>query len=95
MAVKADTRHVLCFREKNEKEGYSLTGQVVEQLIYEIGKHSYFKLSDRDGNLVAYINENGDVYVPENSGITIDGVQEEVEAALELTLDDEWRGIKK
>ena len=92
MAVKADMRHVLYLKERGtDADPLSLQG-VVEQLrreFDELNQQSFFELSDRQGNIVVYIGDDGEVYVPEDSDWIIKEIKGELEVATELTILDD------
>ena len=92
MAVKASSKHVLYFKERGVDEDFSNLRGEVEQLrkeFYELNQQSFFELSDRQGNIVAYIADDGEVYVPTESDLIIKEIKGELEVVTELTILDD------
>ena len=92
MAVKANMRHVLYLKERGIDEDLLNLQGVVEQLrreFDELNQQSFFKLSDRQGNVIAYIGDDGEVYVPDGSDFIIEEIKGELEVVTELTIHDD------
>ena len=86
MEVKANRNYVLYFKEREVDEDYSNLRDSVEQLRREFdesNQQSFFELSDRQGNIIAYIADDGEVYVPDKSDL----IMKEIKGEL-TTLDD-------
>ena len=86
MAVKANGEYVLYFKEREVDEDFSNLLGEVEQLkreFDELNQQSFFELSDRQGNIIAYIADDGEVYVPDKSDLIIKEIKGEL-----TTLDD-------
>ena len=86
MAVKANRNYVLYFKEREVDEDFSNLRGEVEQLkreFDELNQQSFFELSDRQGNIIAYIADDGEVYVPDKSDLIIKEIKGEL-----TTLDD-------
>ena len=92
MASKANRNYVLYFKEKEVDEDFSNLRGEVEQLkreFDELNLQSFFELSDRQGNIIAYIADDGEVYVPDKSDLIIKEIKGELEVVTELTLLDD------
>ena len=92
MAVKANRNYVLYFKEREVDEDFSNLRGEVEQLkreLDELNLQSFFELSDRQGNVIAYIADDGEVYVPDKSDLIIKEIEGELEVVTELTILDE------
>ena len=92
MAVKAKRDYVLYFKEKEVDEDFSNLRGEVEQLkreFDELNLQSFFELSDRQGNIIAYIADDGEVYVPDKSDLIIKEIKGELEVVTELTMLDD------
>ena len=92
MAVKANSNYVLCLKKREVDEDSSNSWSVVKQLrreFDELNQQSFFELSDRQGNIVAYIGDDGEVYVPEDSDWIIKEIKGGLEVAIELTILDD------
>ena len=86
MAVKANNNYILYFKEREVDEDYSNLRDSVEQLrgeFDELNQRSFFELSDRQGNVIAYIGDDGEVYAPYESDLIIKEIKGEL-----TTLDD-------
>ena len=86
MAVKANNNYILYFKEREVDEDYSNLRDSVEQLrreFDELNQQSFFELSDRQGNVIAYIGDDGEVYAPYESDLIIKEIKGEL-----TTLDD-------
>ena len=92
MAVKAKRDYVLYFKERKvDEDSLKLEGKV-EQLrreFDELNQQSFFKLSDRQGNVIAYIGDDGEVYVPDESDLIIEEIKGELEVVTQLTILDD------
>ena len=92
MAPKANRDYVLYFKEKEVDEDFSNLRGEVEQLkreFDELNLQSFFELSDRQGNIIAYIADDGEVYVPDKSDLIIKEIKGELEVVTELTMLDD------
>ena len=92
MAVKAKRDYVLYLKEREVDEDFSNLQGVVEQLrreFDELNQQSFFKLSDRQGNVIAYIGDDGEVYVPDESDLIIEEIKGELEVVTQLTILDD------
>ena len=92
MAVKAKRDYVLYFKEKEVDEDFSNLRGEVEQLkreFDELNLQSFFELSDRQGNIIAYIADDGEVYAPDKSDLIIKEIKGELEVVTELTMLDD------
>ena len=92
MASKANRNYVLYFKEKEVDEDFSNLRGEVEQLkreFDELNLQSFFELSDRQGNIIAYIADDGEVYVPDKSDLIIKEIKGELEVVTELTILDD------
>ena len=92
MASKANRNYVLYFKEKEVDEDFSNLRGEVEQLkreFDELNLQSFFELSDRQGNVIAYIADDGEVYVPDKSDLIIKEIKGELEVVTELTMLDD------
>ena len=92
MASKANRNYVLYFKEKEVDEDFSNLRGEVEQLkreFDELNMQSFFELSDRQGNIIAYIADDGEVYVPDKSDLIIKEIKGELEVVTELTILDD------
>ena len=92
MAAKANRNYVLYFKEKEVDEDFSNLRGEVEQLkreFDELNLQSFFELSDRQGNVIAYIADDGEVYVPDKSDLIIKEIKGELEVVTELTMLDD------
>ena len=92
MASKANRNYVLYFKEKEVDEDFSNLRGEVEQLkreFDELNLQSFFELSDRQGNIIAYIADDGEVYVPDKSDLIIKEIKGELEVVTELTMLDD------
>ena len=92
MAAKANRNYVLYFKEKEVDEDFSNLRGEVEQLkreFDELNLQSFFELSDRQGNIIAYIADDGEVYVPDKSDLIIKEIKGELEVVTELTMLDD------
>ena len=92
MAVKANAEYILYFKEKEVDEDFSNLRGEVEQLkreFDELNLQSFFELSDRQGNIIAYIADDGEVYVPDKSDLIIKEIKGELEVVTELTMLDD------
>ena len=92
MASKANRNYVLYFKEKEVDEEFSNLRGEVEQLkreFDELNLQSFFELSDRQGNIIAYIADDGEVYVPDKSDLIIKEIKGELEVVTELTMLDD------
>ena len=86
MAVKANNNYILYFKEREVDEDFSNLQGMVEQLrreFDELNQQSFFELSDRQGNVIAYIGDDGEVYAPYESDLIIKEIKGEL-----TTLDD-------
>ena len=92
MASKANRNYVLYFKEKEVDKDFSNLRGEVEQLkreFDELNLQSFFELSDRQGNIIAYIADDGEVYVPDKSDLIIKEIKGELEVVTELTMLDD------
>ena len=92
MASKANRNYVLYFKEKEVDEDFSNLRGEVEQLkreFDELNLQSFFELSDRQGNVIAYIADDGEVYVPDKSDLIIKEIKGELEVVTEPTILDD------
>ena len=92
MEVKANRNYVLYFKEREVDEDYSNLRDSVEQLrreFDELNQQSFFELSDRQGNIIAYIADDGEVYVPDKSDLIIKEIKGELEVVTEPTILDD------
>ena len=92
MASKANRNYVLYFKEKEVDEDFSNLRGEVEQLkreFDELNLQSFFELSDRQGNIIAYIADDGEVYVPDKSDLIIKEIKGELEVVTEPTILDD------
>ena len=92
MAVKANRDYVLYFKESEVDEDFHNLRGMVEQLkreYDELNQQSFFELSDRQGNVIAYIGDDGEVYIPDNSDLIIKEIKGELEVVTELTILDD------
>ena len=92
MAVKANREYVLYLKERERDEDFSNLRGMVEQLqreFDELNQRSFFELSDRQGNVIAYIADDGEVYVPDKSDLIIKEIKGELEVVTELTMLDD------
>ena len=92
MAVKAKCDYVLYLKEKDVDEDLSNLRGVVERLRREfdgLNQQSFFELSDRQGNIIAYIGDDGEVYVPYEGDLIIKEIKGELEVVTELTILDD------
>ena len=78
MAVKANSNYVLYLKEKEVDEDFSNFRGMVEQLKRELNQQSFFELSDRQGNVIAYIGDDGEVYAPYESDLIIKEIKGEL-----------------
>ena len=81
MAVKANRNYVLYFKEREVDEDYSNFRDSVKQLgreFDEVNLQSFFELSDRQGNIIAYIADDGEVYAPDKSDLIIKEIKGEL-----------------
>ena len=92
MAVKAKRDYVLYFKERRvDEDSFKIEGKV-EQLrreFDELNQQSFFELSDRQGNPILYIAEDGEVYFPDESDLIIKEIKGELEVFTELTILDD------
>ena len=92
MAVKAKRDYVLYFKERKvDEDSLKLEGKV-EQLrreFDELNQQSFFELSDRQGNIIAYIGDDGEVYVPDEGDLIIKEIKGELEVVTKLTILDD------
>ena len=92
MAVKAKRDYVLYLKEKDVDEDLSNLRGMVEQLRREfdgLNQQSFFELSDRQGNIIAYIGDDGEVYVPDEGDLIIKEIKGELEVVTKLTILDD------
>ena len=92
MTVKANSNYVLYLKEREVDEDFSNLQGMVEQLrreFDELNQQSFFELSDRQGNVIAYIGDDGEVYAPYESDLIIKEIKGELEVVTELTLLDD------
>lgn len=90
MKKEAGGKYVLYFREQKEKEGYSNLGLSVEQLkkeCNEMEQRKFTKISVKDGELVVYVGEDGEVYIHDEGELIVEEVQGVIENVLELTIN--------
>lgn len=92
MAVKVSSKHALYLKEREVDEDFSNLRGMVEQLkreFDELNQQSFFEISDRQGNVIAYIGDDGEVYVPYESDLIIKEIKGELEVVTELTILDD------
>ena len=92
MVAKAKRDYVLYFKERRvDEDSFKLRGKV-EQLrreFDELNQQTLFELSDRQGNVIVYIAEDGEVYLPDESDLIIKEIKGELEVFTELTILDD------
>lgn len=92
MAVKANREYVLYLKESERDEDFSNLRGRVEQLrreFEELNQRSFFKLSDKQGNVIAYIDDDGEVYVTDERELIIEEIKGEIKEVIELTILDD------
>ena len=78
MAAKANNNYILYLKEREEGEDLPNMPRGVEQLRRELNQQSFFELSDRQGNVIAYIGDDGEVYAPYESDLIIKEIKGEL-----------------
>ena len=92
MAVKANAEYILYLKERGVDEDISNLRGMVEKLrreFDELNQRSFFKISDRQGNVIAYIGDDGEVYVTDERDLIIEEIKGKLEVVTELTILDD------
>ena len=92
MAVKANAEYILYLKERGVDEDLSNLRGMVEKLrreFDELNQRSFFKISDRQGNVIAYIGDDGEVYVTDERDLIIEEIKGKLEVVTELTILDD------
>ena len=79
-------------KEREVDEEFSNLRGMVEQLrreFDELNQRSFFKISDRQGNVIAYIGDDGEIYVTDERDLIIEEIKGELEVVTKLTILDD------